>query len=249
MGTIAQAVRHQMLDAVCRNTAFAVPAIYAKLHLGAPGAAGTSNPSAMTTRIQATFGNAATARTIATTAVMAWAGASTAETHTNCSFWTDATIGTFLGDDDFTAAPVAVGEVFQVAIGGFTIDMSASNVSDGVVAALLNALCRNTSYVNAQVWVQLHTGAPGAAGTSNIATNNTRVQAVSWAAPSGGAIATSAAVQWASAPATETITHVSLWSASTAGNLLGTPTLAAPVNAVTGNLFQIIAGQLTLTIT
>lgn len=97
----------------------------------------------------------------------------------------------------------------------------------------------------AAVYIQLHTAAPGAAGTTAVATNNTR-KAITHAAASSGSIATNADVTWTSVPATETYTHFSLWDASTAGNFLGSGTVTA--NAVTsGDTFVIPSGSETIT--
>ena len=70
-------------------------------------------------------------------------------------------------------------------------------------------------------FVRLHTGDPGAAGTANGSANTTRV-AVTFAAASAGAIAqTGTAPSWATwAAGTETITHISVWDASTGGTFL-----------------------------
>lgn len=92
--------------------------------------------------------------------------------------------------------------------------------------AVLNVL-RGTNYTApASVWLKLHTGDPGAAGTANASAEATRKQ-VTFAAPSAGA-AVAAAVSWTGWSAgPETITHVSLWDASTGGNFLMSGALAA----------------------
>lgn len=110
-----------------------------------------------------------------------------------------------------------------------------------IADSLLNALLRNTSYTGpATIFIQLHTGSPGAAGTSNVATNNTR-KATTFAASSGGTIASNADINWTNVAGTETYSHFSLWDASTAGNFLGSGTLTA--NGVTaGDNFQIASG-------
>lgn len=86
-------------------------------------------------------------------------------------------------------------------------------------------------------WLQLHTGDPGADGTANVATETTRKQ-VTLTTASGGTNSNSAAISWASYPATETITHVSLWSASTAGTfeISGTVTSGAVSSGDTARL-------------
>ena len=121
-------------------------------------------------------------------------------------------------------------------------------LSDTVRNSLLNALCRNTSYANAAVWVQLHLGDPGAAGTSNLAGNTTRQQATFGTVASGGAISNTVAVAWTSVSNSETYSYASLWTASTAGSFLGSAALtqAKVVNA--GDNFSLPVGDLDVTI-
>lgn len=116
-----------------------------------------------------------------------------------------------------------------------------------IADSLLNALLRAAAYTGpATIFIQLHTGAPGAAGTTAVATNNTR-KAIAFNASSGGVIASSADVVWTNVPATETYSHFSLWDASTAGNFLGSGTLTA--NQVTAaDTFTVSAGAATTTL-
>lgn len=91
-------------------------------------------------------------------------------------------------------------------------------------------------------WIQLHKGDPGAAGTANVATETDRVQA-SFAAPSGGSIATSADLLWTAVAAGEDYTHWSGWSLASGGAVGWSGTITA--DAVTaGNNFRILAGDL-----
>jgi hypothetical protein len=93
-------------------------------------------------------------------------------------------------------------------------------------------------------WVKLHVGDPGAAGTSNAATETTRKQAT-WSAASSATKATSADLVWTSVAGSEDYTHFSLWTASTAGTFGGSGTITA--NAVTtADTFTIPSGSLTL---
>jgi hypothetical protein len=120
----------------------------------------------------------------------------------------------------------------------------------GLAAATLNgfldALCRNVSYANAAVYVKLHTGDPGSAGTSNAAANTTR-QAATFSAASAGAITTSADILWTNVPNAETYSHVSFWSASSGGTYLGNDDLNASKTVAVGDNFRIAAGSLTIT--
>lgn len=64
---------------------------------------------------------------------------------------------------------------------------------------------------------QAHDGDPGAAGTSNVATETDRA-AITYAAASGGASSNSAAITYTNVAATETWTHFTTWDAGAAGN-------------------------------
>lgn len=91
---------------------------------------------------------------------------------------------------------------------------------------LLNTL-RNVSGAVAVVAVKLHTGDPGAAGTTAASATTTR-NAITFSAASGGSMALSASVNWASwAGGTETISHISIWDSTTAGNFLWSVALTA----------------------
>lgn len=121
-------------------------------------------------------------------------------------------------------------------------------LSDTVRNAFLNALCRNTSYANAAVWVQLHLGDPGSAGTSNPAGNTTRQQATFGTVASGGAISNTAAVAWTAVSNSETYTHASLWSASTSGTFLGSAALTQSKVVNAGDNFSLPIGDVDVTI-
>lgn len=99
----------------------------------------------------------------------------------------------------------------------------------GITAARANAYLdtyRNSAAsAIATPFVQLHTGDPGAAGTTAVANASTR-NAISWNAASGGSM-TLLSLSNFTGTASETITHVSLWTASTAGTFLQSFTLTA----------------------
>ena len=121
--------------------------------------------------------------------------------------------------------------------------------SDTVANSWLDAVARNTSYANAAVWVQLHLGDPGSAGTSNPAAETDRVQATFGAAASSRAISNTVAVEWTNVSNTETYTWVSLWTASTSGTFLGRDDLSSSAAVTDGDTFRIPIGDLDLTIT
>ena len=82
----------------------------------------------------------------------------------------------------------------------------------------------------AATYIKLHTGDPGAAGTANASAVTTR-QSATFSAASGGAIALSNSPAF-TMTTTETITHISVWDASTAGNLLWTAALTTSKSVV-----------------
>jgi hypothetical protein len=120
-------------------------------------------------------------------------------------------------------------------------------IGDYLEARILDAVFNNTSLAIAATYVKLHIGDPGEAGTANPAANTTR-QAASWAAASGGTIATDAALTWTSVPATEAYTHISVWDASTGGNHLWNGPLVAAYPISAGDTFTIPSGTLTATL-
>jgi hypothetical protein len=113
-------------------------------------------------------------------------------------------------------------------------------MSVGLSATLANSILDNE--VGDYTWIKLHTGDPGAAGTSNAATETTRKQAT-WAAGSAGATSNTGALQWTSVAGSEDYTHFSVWTASTAGTFGWSGTITA--NAVTtADTFTIPIGDL-----
>ena len=135
--------------------------------------------------------------------------------------------------------------------GCWGIHGSVVTISTNSEQALLKAVFNNTSYVVSSVYVQLHTANPGAAGTTSVASNNTR-KAVTFAAASGSnpaSVVSNADAAWTSVPTAETYTHISLWDASTSGNHLWYGALSASVTVGVGDNFTIASGSLTVTLT
>lgn len=117
-------IANSILDALCRNVAWSQPAaVYVKLHLGDPGAAGTSNAATETTRQQATFGTAASGGAIANTVALSWASYPASEDVTHFSAWTESTAGTFLFSGTVTANPITSGNTFTIAIGDLDVTL------------------------------------------------------------------------------------------------------------------------------
>lgn len=115
---LSATVANAFLNALCRNVTWTQPtAVWIKLHVADPGAAGATSPAGNTTRIQATFGTGAAGGAISNTVAVAWTSVSTAEDYTHFSAWDASTAGNFLFSGTITANPVAVGDNFTIPIG------------------------------------------------------------------------------------------------------------------------------------
>jgi hypothetical protein len=121
--------------------------------------------------------------------------------------------------------------------------MSISNYAE--VKLLDHVTGRASFTMPTNVYIKLHTGDAGEAGTSNAATEATR-KVVAWAAAASGSIASSATLEWTNVSTTETYSHWSMWDAITAGNCLWTGALSASAAVTAGDTFQITTLTLTL---
>jgi hypothetical protein len=129
----------------------------------------------------------------------------------------------------------------------------ATGPSDATADAILDHITGQATWTApAGVFVKLHTGDPGAAGTSNASAETTRPEATFGTPASGGGVSNTVAVSWTNWPGGadgEAISHFSLWDASTAGNFLWSGALAAPKTMATGETLTFAVGDLDLAIT
>ncbi len=119
-----------------------------------------------------------------------------------------------------------------------------ATVANDFLEWIFNASAVATAPTN--IWIQLHTGDPGAAGTANVAGNATRKDlTAAMGTASGGAITNTSAITWTTSEVdtSEDYTHISYWTASSAGTFLASGLMTA--NAVTvGDEFTIPVGDL-----
>jgi hypothetical protein len=124
--------------------------------------------------------------------------------------------------------------------------------SAAVINAWLDALARSVAYTEpASLWIQLHTGDPGAAGTANVAGNATRKQVTFGTPASGGAISNTVAIAWLTGEVdtSEDYTFLSLWDQDApGGNFQGSGPMTANA-VVVGDTFTIPPGDLDLAVT
>ena len=97
-------------------------------------------------------------------------------------------------------------------------------------------------------WVKLHTADPGASGATAAAAGDTTRKQATMAAASGGSKAmTGSAGPWTNGGTSETLSHISLWSASAAGTFNASAALSAAQAWANTNTFTLTS--LTISIT
>lgn len=94
-------------------------------------------------------------------------------------------------------------------------------------------------------YVKLHVGDPGSAGTANAGAVTTRSQATFSAASAGAIALTGTNPSW-SMTTTETISHISVWDASSAGNFLWSASLSASKSVANGDTLTLTSCGLSL---
>lgn len=117
----------------------------------------------------------------------------------------------------------------------------------GLAAAAVNGWLDGT-FATATCWAKLHTADPGAAGATAAAAGDTTRKQCTMAAASGGSKSmTGSAGPWTNGGTSETLSHISLWSASTAGTFNASAALGSAQAWVATNTFTLTS--LTISVT
>lgn len=115
---------------------------------------------------------------------------------------------------------------------------------------MLDAWAGRTTYTaNAGVYVKLHLGDPGTAGTANPAAETTRSTATFGSAAASGAISNTAAIEWVNVSNTEDVTWISCWTDPSAGTFIGSDDLSSTASLTAGDTLRIPIGDLDITVT
>lgn len=115
----------------------------------------------------------------------------------------------------------------------------------GFAAAVVNGWLDGTF---GTTYVKLHTADPGGAGaTAAAAGDTTRKQATMGAAAAGSKAMTGTAGPWTNGGTTETLTHISLWSASAAGTFNASAALSAGQAWASTNTFTLTSLSISIT--
>lgn len=122
------------------------------------------------------------------------------------------------------------------------VGLSAVNLAN----SWLNML-RNVAFAEkANLYVKLHTGDPGSAGTTTASAVTTR-SALTLAAASGGAVSLTGTQPSWSMTTTETITHISIWDNLTAGVFMWSAQLSVSKAVANGDTLTLTTCGMALT--
>jgi hypothetical protein len=117
---ISNYLANQWLDALGNNDTFAVASVYVKLHVGDPGANGTSNAATETTRQEASFA-AASSGSLASDAAITWTNIAGSQDATHFTAWDNVSAGNFLFSGTITANAYSAGDTFTISSGALTV--------------------------------------------------------------------------------------------------------------------------------
>lgn len=119
-------------------------------------------------------------------------------------------------------------------------------MTTGITATIANNWL-DTDFATAGSFIKLHTGDPGSAGTTAAAAGDTsRKQATMGAAASGAKAMTSMSGNWTNGGTSETLSHISWWSASTAGTFKASGALSTPQAWASTNTFTLTSLSITV---
>lgn len=127
-----------------------------------------------------------------------------------------------------------------------TVGLSAVNTANAWLNVLRGGGVGTTFTAPATLQVQLHTGDPGSAGTSNVSVGDTTKRAATQGAGSAGVQANSTPpAAWTNGGTSETITHVSVWGATSTFQY--SAALTSSQAWASGNTFTLTALGMSLT--
>lgn len=115
-----------VLNALGNNTSFAVTTAYIQLHVGAPGANGTSNTATETTRKSVSFASAS-AGSMASDADVTWTNIAGSQDATHFTLWDASTSGNFLGSGAITANAYTAGDTYTIPSGSLTLSFTVAS--------------------------------------------------------------------------------------------------------------------------
>lgn len=125
-----------------------------------------------------------------------------------------------------------------------TVGLSSANLAN----KWLDMLGATAFTAPALVALKLHTADPGASGATAAAAGDTTRKTVTFAAASAGSKAMSSmSGSWTNGGTSETITHISAWDSTSAGNFLYSGALSASQAWVSTNTLSITSHSVAFT--
>lgn len=117
-----------------------------------------------------------------------------------------------------------------------TLGISAVNTNDVFLNFFLHS---NSTTAPAGTFVQLHTADPGASGTTSISVGSTTRVTTSQTLTSHALVISGTNPTWTNGGTSETISHISVWSAITAGTFMYSVALTTGQAWASGNTFTL----------
>jgi hypothetical protein len=111
------------LNSVGNATSFSVSTAYVKLHIGDPGANGTTNPATETTRKAVSFG-AAGSGSMASDADVTWTAIAGSEDATYFTAWDASTAGNFLFSGTISGNAYTAGDTYTIPSASLTVALT-----------------------------------------------------------------------------------------------------------------------------
>jgi len=124
------------------------------------------------------------------------------------------------------------------------------SISSYLELKILDFVLRNTDYAHvATVYLSLHTESPGEGGGGEVSGGSYARQAITWSAAADGQIVNSALITFPTATAPwGTVTHMGIYDALAAGNLLWYGAVTVSKLITTGDTAKVQTGALVVTL-
>ena len=123
---ISSYLANAWLNALGNATSFSVTTPYVKLHVGDPGANGTSNAATETTRKSVSFA-AASNGALASDADVSWTNIAGSQDATHFTAWDSETAGNFLFSGTITGNPYTAGDTYTISSAGLTVSLTVAS--------------------------------------------------------------------------------------------------------------------------
>lgn len=129
------------------------------------------------------------------------------------------------------------------------VGLSTTNLANAWLNTMRGGGSGSNFTAPATLFVQLHTGDPGSAGTGGSPLTTAGRQALTFGAASSGSMAISGTTQWTSWADTNgaVVSHISVWSASTSGTFYFSAQLTASKTVNTGDTLTLSSLTFALT--